>query len=687
MNSRFASALLIACVASHAAGQTRVADSAVVTKALDEVRTFQRAWEREWMTGQRIQVARMNQLDSGVKIATFSWVKTDPFVGAPNGLDPRGRDLFCYFRLDDGPIYASDHEWGLPPQKRSIASQANYKHWQCPNWLPPDNYYLSGPDLPDERLSIDNALEPQGRARIAALRNALIRELALAARRVPRDSVLVGQYIRMLVDKGDYAAALVAVEGCRSIASWCLALRAYVSAKMGLVFDAEDEFLASLDSMPVSDACAFSGTGVLLDEDARKAYTRLPCEKQDSINQKIWWLADPLWSVPGNDRFVEQFVRRITIALHSALGRDERYNWISYGGGDALAEMIERYGWMSYTYGRRPLRLISELPDIYSRIPKDVATRRLAQRVGGWRTTHEYSVGRVHVIPPMAMVNDPFSITNADWSMNAPGGEWDFTFNWWPVEHYAPLNPLTKIVDQQTAFLRRQDSTLFAYATNLARTDLARTLGDSVTGVLFASTGPRAIRRLAEMRIGAQSRLTFLHALPAGPSVISVEIPWVADGDRGARSRFGARPPPPLSSMPRGAVAMSDPVLLIVPANTTALPVVADAAIALMNGSTTLAAGANSIGVYWETYGIAAGDSIDVTVSLQSRSGGSPVTSSWREPQAGRSVRTIAGEVPIQMRSLILDVGALPVGAYTLELSVRRQSGQLLRSAREITIR
>jgi hypothetical protein len=241
-------------------------------------------------------------------------------------------------------------------------------------------------------------------------------------------------------------------------------------------------------------------------------------------------------------------------------------------------------------------------------------------------------------------------------------------------------------VDQQTAFLRRQDSTLLAFATSLARTDLARKLGDSVTGVILASTGPRAIRRLAETKLGAQDRLTFLSALPAGPSLVSVEVPWINDGDRGARSRFGVKPPPPLSTMKAGEAAMSDPVILVVPPGVNALPNIAESAIVLMNGSTTLAAGTSSIGVYWETYGIAPGDSIEVTVSLRG-AGGSPVTSSWREPQPGRAVRTIAGAVPIQMRSLILDVSALAVGPYTLELSVRRSNGQMLRSARDLTIR
>jgi hypothetical protein len=365
--------------------------------------------------------------------------------------------------------------------------------------------------------------------------------------------------------------------------------------------------------------------------------------------------------------------------------------------------MVERFGWPSYTHGPRPVRWAPVLNDIYSRYPKDTAERRLARALGGWRTTFEYSTGRVHVIPPMKMVNDPFSITNDDWSMNAPGGEWDFTFSWWPVEHYEPLHPLTKLVDQQTAFLRRQDSTLFAFAANLGRTDLGRKLGDSVTGVMLASTGPRAIRRLAERKTGAQDRLTFLSALPAGPSLVSVEVPSLNDGDRGARSRFGVTPPPPLSAMTAGGVAMSDPVILVVPAGISALPNLADSAVALMNGSTLLTAGTTAIGVYWETYGIAASDTVEITVGVQRLGAGvleritsvigalssanSLVSASWTEPQPGQRVRYVPGSVPIQMRSVVLNISALPIGTYTLGISVQKRGVDNLGTSREFTIR
>lgn len=627
----------------------------------------------------RARRGRMDMLEPGTRIMGNATLR----------MSGRALDHRCSFSMDDAAIYLPDHAWGVPVSKRAIASKVNDKHWVCPNWLPPDNYYISQARLPDEGVHIDNALEPVARNEIRNARRDLIRALSLAYAKVPTDSVLLGQYIRMLADNGQLAQAIVVLDNCRAGASWCLALRGFTSAKLRQVFDAEDAFLSMLDSLSAEDACRIASIGVLLDEEDRRNYERLSCTQQDSLNRTIWWLADPLWSVPGNDRFVEHFVRRVTIAMRSALGRDERYNWMPQAGGDALVELVERYGWASYAdYNPQyALRVLPDLKTIYSRPPGDSAERRIARALGGRRTTFEYSLGRVHVIPPMSMVNDPFSIANADWSMNAPGGEWDHTFNWWPVEHYTPFHPLTKLVDQQTAFLRRQDTTLLAFATNLARTDLARRLRDSVSGVLMTSTAPRAIRRVGEKRLGAQDRLTFLSPLPSGPSVVSVEVPSLADGERGARSRFGVRPPAPLSAMVAGEAAISDPVILVVPPNVTVLPTQADSAIALMNGSTTLAAGTSSVGVYWETYGIAAGDSVEITLTLQARQGGPAVTTSWREPQPGRAVRTLAGAVPIQMRSLILDVGAVPIGTYDLEISVRRPNGQMLRSTRELSVR
>jgi hypothetical protein len=476
---------------------------------------------------------------------------------------------------------------------------------------------------------------------------------------------------------------------------------------MGQIAEADDAFRKSLAAQEPAQRCSFAKIGALLQAETRKEYAKMSCVKQDSVNQTIWWLSDPLWTVDGNDRMTEQFSRKVTIALHAALGRDERYSWLPLGGGDALAEMIERYGWMSYAYAGGtppPVMFPTVERGAYGGIPKNLEEKLAARKLGGFKTTYEYSIGRVHVVPPSSMVRDPFSITNDDWSLNAPAGNtWDITFNWWPEEHYTPVSPLIKLREQQTALLRRQDSAMIAYSTALANTDIERRLGDSVTGAIAVSTSPASVNVVQRKRLGAQDRLTFLAPLPSAPVLVSVEVPWTKPGERGARSRFAVKPPAPLSRMRAKEVAISEPAILAVPAGATALPNLADSVIAFMYGSTFLPTGTTDIGVYWETYGIGAGDTVEVTVGVQRKgtsgfvervssavggsSASSLVSTSWMEPQPGHEVRNVPGAVPIQMRSIILNVGALPLGTYSLEISVKKRGADNLKTSREFTIR
>ena len=94
-----------------------------------------------------------------------------------------------------------------------------------------------------------------------------------------------------------------------------------------------------------------------------------------------------------------------------------------------------------------------------------------------------------------------------------------------------------------------------------------------------------------------------------------------------------------------------------------------------MYGSTAFRS--SRVGIYWETYGVAVGDTVDVAVSID-KPGNAPgllrrllgrvgmgdvsgggVSVRWREPAEGRRVTTIAGPVPIQGRSITLGLGQL----------------------------
>jgi len=94
--------------------------------------------------------------------------------------------------------------------------------------------------------------------------------------------------------------------------------------------------------------------------------------------------------------------------------------------------------------------------------------------------------------------------------------------------------------------------------------------------------------------------------------------------------------------------------------------------------------------VYWETYGYAAGDSIDVALiitrteklSAFRRIGmklrlahdiNGSVALRWSEPQLGRDSWMIPGKVPIQARAVGLDLAELEPGNYTVTVSAARK--------------
>ncbi|HYV97882.1 MAG TPA: hypothetical protein VE967_10540 [Gemmatimonadaceae bacterium] len=700
MLALLAAAALVQAAPQSGDGLSR-ADSLVVARTLAVERRFLDEWGAAWRASERTRAAT---------------IKVNPELGAFARVNPRNADLYCTYSWETNLALVSDLAWGVDPMRRKIGSHVNSRHFVCPNWLPPGDLYVGNDNPPgDERAGIDGALTVEERLKIVPQRRVLIAQLEVATRQVPASPILIGQLVRLTVDDGNLARALQATKSCIASPWWCHALAGYVHQRASRIVEAEREFDQSLALMPPVTRCAWNDLSTVLDGTTRSWYTRPACAKRDSVTDVIWWLADPLWSVDGNDRRAEQFARHVLIELHAATDRDERYNWTGQGGGDALAEMVLRYGWPGYTYaGYAPPAVIFGVPPLphwgyvilYKPKPKGppINAKEFVDRtLGGIKTTFEYPVGRLHLVPEWSMISDPFAAHLDDWNVNGPGGGGDATYKWWPHEHYAPPHPLIAILDQQTAALRREDCAWYAWATNLGQTDLARRVGDSVDASFMVSTGPADIARAAAHREESHSRLTFLAPVPSGPVMLSAEVGWDSAGHRGARARFGATVPPALSAMKRGDADISEPVLLVVPPDVTELPNDADGAVGLMRGSTTLSAGTNAIGVYWETYGFSATDSVDVTVSVQRHSGNvigrvanavgigtdpnAQVSSSWKEPQPGHTARTIAGAVPIQMRSVILQLGTIPPGEYSLQIEVKKPGGASVTSRRSFTLR
>ena len=606
---------------------------------------------------------------------------------------PRGWGLFhCHTRDEKGWLSA------VNPYKGSGINS----HWgtnaACPAWLVSRN---DEGNL-DERVRLDLALTPRRSDAIVAARARLVSLLDTAVRRAPQDAWLVGQLVRFLVDQGDARGALAAVRECRASRWWCAALAGFALAYDGSFVEADSAFHIVTDLLPLDARCEWTDTRVLLDSVPRQAYVHLSCAGRDSVNARLWWLADPMLSEKGNARRVENYVRRVLLLLRGGLTRDERYDWRDSLGGDARREMVLRYGWPTYVFWAGFSGDSSHLD----------YTNRWKIPFSPPYTTFEYSRGRQHLVPAWRALLDPFHSAASAWVINEPPPppkpdlppQLIPPWYWWPAEHYAAQTPIVQLPEGQVALLRRANNTLLAAAVDLSPEITGRRIKQTITNAtLVVSPEPDVVVRVATGSGVVGAPLVLSGLVDAQPAVIGIEFPASSTGLPAGRSRLGITPPPPLIVMAPGEMAVSDPVLLKAGSVDEVLPNDPDVALLRMAGSTVVQ-NVGRLGVYWETYGIKPTDSVDVAVWIERYTPqgfvrrfaarldlvpdlNTPVVMSWSESESGHNAHVLAGPQPIIARAVSLDVSKLPKGDYWLDLVVRKPGNEPMRGRRSFTIK
>ncbi len=120
-------------------------------------------------------------------------------------------------------------------------------------------------------------------------------------------------------------------------------------------------------------------------------------------------------------------------------------------------------------------------------------------------------------------------------------------------------------------------------------------------------------------------------------------------------------------------------------------------------GTVTLGATQRRVGLYWETYGVDAGDTVTVTVAVTSdqdigtlrRLGMTLNVASdprrslqirWTEPSPQHNTRTLVGPVPVQLRTLVLNLSQLAPGPYLLTVSIERPGRASASSQRRVVV-
>ena len=583
----------------------------------------------------------------------------------------RLRDVHCHW---DGSFQGSSSH-AYPPGVIHHGSRRS----MCPNWYPTGELAQ-----PDERVDRDGSLAPAFRGHVQTSRDRLLASLAALDERKPGDAWITGQRVRFLVDQGSAKAAVDVARRCSAERVWCAQLLGFALHAAGDYRSADSAFDAASAAMSPKDRCKWISAELLLDKDGRSAYGHMNCDERIAANTRIWWMSRPLFSDSTEDRRSEDYARKVLIQLHSALPWDERYDWRKQFGGESVSEMMVRYGWPAFSAYAGDYEEESHASWMYFHDSTRTATS-------------EYPQDRVHLIPQWNAISDPFRASADAWQLNMPqlSNNDEPAAQWWPNEHYAPGRGAIAQLREQTVMLRRDDDLVLATASELRFGGRAINT-DTAAAVLIRTTSPDDIERLQRHAVRNATSLVLTARIPASPAVVGTEV-LSPRGQLSVRTRFGVTPPTPLSGLKPGETAISDPVLISPPESSTG----PDVALGQMLGSTVVRT--HKIGVYWETYGYAAGDSVDIAVIISrheplsklrrlgmklrvAHDVNGSVAVRWTEPQAGHDSWTIPSRVPIQARAVGLDLSRLEPGHYTVQVLAGRAGGLPVMASRDFVL-
>jgi hypothetical protein len=201
------------------------------------------------------------------------------------------------------------------------------------------------------------------------------------------------------------------------------------------------------------------------------------------------------------------------------------------------------------------------------------------------------------------------------------------------------------------------------------------------TTALFLTGAPGDFRMYRDTIPG--TRTTYHSRVPAESTIVSVE--FMVSGIGAGRVRLASGPPP----MPAQRLQLSDLLLLD---HADSLPADLDAAAARARPNMAFDR-PNPVGLFWEVYGLARGDSVSYTVSAV-EGGRSAITNVARligivGTERSSSVQWkeyVSTDAPSPARNIAIDISALTRGSYTLRLEVLVPGQEPVQISREIDV-
>jgi hypothetical protein len=413
----------------------------------------------------------------------------------------------------------------------------------------------------------------------------LLDELETLAQTIPGDGWITGQRVRYLVESGDVFQARTVADRCAAEPWWCSALLGWVLHEDGDWVEAGRAFDEALEQMPAAERSRWTGESYLLERDGRRALETGDAAERERRRMLLWRLSDPLFLIPGNDRWTAHMAR-----LTQARVLEDAWNPFGLPWDIDLEEVLLRYGWaMGWERAQGALQA------------RAITTHNMVARLDPDRRRYL----------PMGEDLDAFPFTEDDALRVLEGRQ---------TEGYTPrYAPFVENLGSQTARFRRGDEimVLHAFAADAPR-DRAR-VGDG--GIEL----PRDLRT-ALFLLPLEGPMVEVSPIPVeeGRTLADVWTAWLPDGvdhilsleafSRIERKAWRTRRGIPALPTPQGSISVSDPVFLS--AAPDDLPVSLDEAMADMLPTVRFQAGSR-IRIGWEVYGIPEGQSATVALGIE----------------------------------------------------------------------
>jgi hypothetical protein len=472
---------------------------------------------------------------------------TDPSASVNIGSVKRAQLDFERFRLDSLPLAHS----GRPAQCDEQVGDVCY-------W-----YNDKGPPPP---------LEP---ASIRRRKDALISLLDTAAIHAPDDRWAVEQRVRYLAEAGRFDSAYAAAKECKVGGWWCDVLQGFSLHLLGRYTAADSVYSHALSQMLPRERCDWRNIDMLIDDDTRQQYQRLPCgdPRREAFENRIWFFARTLYSLDGNDSRTEHYARKtMEMMLRDAPGVT-----VTDSQEDDL-ELMLRFGWprawgVEITSSQRQSGFSRGLPRRYPGGGRAQVTRDV--------TSYE-PVPAYRYIPPGFVLNDPAQSDSSNWRLQLPP----------VIARYAPpyavsLTPL----EHQKAMFKRGDTALVVLAYDARVTKQLD--GGKLTAALVVTPSDKPTD-YGKVVHNAPDTGVLIAKAPWGPLLMSAEV-YSPEKKAVARARYGVSPPFAVGTR----VTLSD-LLFYKPYGT--FPTSVEEAAPHAVPTERLHAN-DKLGVYWESYG------------------------------------------------------------------------------------